>query len=442
MRVFRSMAVLTALAVVATGCGGGGDDKDDSASDTTVAKAVDYAALGLWDDGPCDKAKEPLRIGFIATLESSVISLKSFGTVLQASAAGFNKRGGANGACIDVVICDDKGTVDDALNCVRQLDEAGVVATVNDQGTAGAGEVAAAMADAEIPRVATNVTNADWGDPNAYPTDAGGVGATFLIPQGLLEDGSEKIALVRVDLAQASALKGFLETIYEDDDVSFVADIPVPAGTTDYTQFILAAQEANADGVALSLGPQEAAQVVQAAGQMASDLPLAVGFPHSKMTTLGDVADNIVMVSPFPPATSLDVPVYEALRADLAAANDPELAPENVEGFALRGWIGLYALLRMIRDAGVTEFSGEAITSMLQSAHDVPMLGIFGDENWTPNANHPGAFQRAGTNHWAVYRWDPDAKAPGDLEGNFVKTSEFSFDETLCGSPLGGPKPC
>ena len=435
------MAVLTALAVVATGCGGGGDDKV-GASDTTVAKAVDYAALGLWDDGPCDKAKEPLRIGFIATLESSVISLKSFGTVLQASAAGFNKRGGANGACIDVVICDDKGTVDEALNCVRQLDEAGVVATVNDQGTAGAGEVAAAMTDAGIPRVATNVTNADWGDSNAYPTDAGGVGATFLIPQGLLEAGSKKIALVRVDLAQASALKGFLETIYDDDDVSFVADIPVPAGTTDYTQFILAAQEANADGVALSLGPQEAAQVVQAAGQMASDLPLAVGFPHSKMTTLGDVADNIVMVSPFPPATSLDVPVYEALRADLAAANDPKLAPENVEGFALRGWIGLYALLRMIRAAGLTEFSGEAITSMLQSARDVPMLGIFGDENWTPNANHPGVFQRAGTNHWAVYRWDPHAKAPGDLEGNFVKTSEFSFDETLCGSPLGGPKPC
>ena len=81
MRVFRSMAVLLALAVVATCCGGGRDDKGDSASDATVAKAVDDAALGLWDDGPCDKAKEPLRIGFMATLESSVISLKSFGTV-------------------------------------------------------------------------------------------------------------------------------------------------------------------------------------------------------------------------------------------------------------------------------------------------------------------------------------------------------------------------
>jgi branched-chain amino acid transport system substrate-binding protein len=368
--------------------------------------------------------------------------LESFGTVLEASAAGFNGRGGANDSCIEIVTCDDKGTADDALVCVRELESAGVVASINDQGTAGAGEVSDAMAAAGIPRVATNVTNADWGDPNAYPIDAGGLGATFLVPQGLLEEGSKKIALVRVNLAQASALTGFLASIYEDDGLSFVADLPVAAGTTDYTQFILAAEEARADGVAMALGPQEAEQVIQAAGQMASDLRLAAGFPHSKMAELGDVADNVVMVSSLPPATSVDVPVYEALRADLAAADDPEIAPENVEGFALRGWIGLYSLLRMIRDAGMTDFSGEAITSMLQSAQDVPMLGIFGDETWTPDKDHPGVFKRAGTNHWATYRWDPEAEAPRGLEGNFVRTSEFSFDETLCGSPLGGPEPC
>ena len=442
MRGFRSVAVLMALAVVAAGCGGGHDHNDARASDATVAKKVDYATLGLWDDGPCDKAREPLRIGFIATLESSVISLKSFGTVLQASAAGFNKRGGANGACIDVVICDDKGTVDEALNCVRQLDQAGVVATVNDQGTAGAGEVAAAMADAGIPRVATNVTNADWGDPNAYPTDAGGVGATFLIPQGLLQAGSKKIALVRVDLAQASALKGFLEKIYDDDGVSFVADIPVPAGTTDYSQFILAAQNAQARRscpLARSAGGRPGGPCGWTDGQRpptGSRVPTLQDDDPGRCR--GQHRDGLALSARHQPRRAR----VRGPSGRSGCCQDPELAPQNVEGFALRGWIGLYALLRMIRDAGLTKFSGEAITSLLHSAHDVPMLGIFGDENWTPNANHPGVFQRAGTNHWAVYRWDPIAKAPGDLKGNFVKTSEFSFDKTLCGSPLGGPKPC
>ena len=108
----------------------------------------------------------------------------------------------------------------------------------------------------------------------------------------------------------------------------------------------------------------------------------------------------------------------------------------------MRSWIGLYALIKMIRDANMTEFSRDGITSMLQSAKDVPMLDIFGGENWTPNLNHPGIFSRAGTNHWATYRWDPEAEAPSGLEGNFVEASEFSFDDVMCGSPFGAPEPC
>ena len=61
---------------------------------------------------------------------------------------------------------------------------------------------------------------------------------------------------------------------------------------------------------------------------------------------------------------------------------------------------------------------------MLNEAKDVPMLDIFGGEDWTPSKDHPGLYKRAGTNHWATYKWDPDAKAPGGLEGNFVETVE------------------
>jgi hypothetical protein len=68
------------------------------------------------------------------------------------------------------------------------------------------------------------------------------------------------------------------------------------------------------------------------------------------------------------------------------------------------------------------------------------MLDIFGGEDWTPDLDHPGIFSRAGTNHWATYRWDPEAPAEDSgLEGNFVEASTFTFDETLCDSPFGGP---
>ncbi len=44
----------------------------------------------------------------------------------------------------------------------------------------------------------------------------------------------------------------------------------------------------------------------------------------------------------------------------------------------MRSWIGLYALLKMIRDANMTTFTREGISQMLNEAKDVPMLDIFG----------------------------------------------------------------
>jgi ABC-type branched-subunit amino acid transport system substrate-binding protein len=434
--------VLLCVALVAAACGSGDGEGGGGHTDDTSA-ALDYHALGLWNDGPCDPAREPLRIGLMTVFQSPVISLESHALALEASAEAFNARGGANGACIQVVTCDDGANVDQSVACVRKLDEAGVVATVNDLGTAGQAEVSAAMAQAGIPRVASNVSNLDWADPNAYPLDASGTGFIFLMPQGLVDEGATKIGIVRVDLAAASALQGLLADIY-DGKATFPADLPVPAGTTDYSQFVLAAQNAGAEGIALALGEQEGLQVVRAGQQLDTHLLIGSSLSSLDYTTvskLGDFADQVVFLHSYPPAT-YDLPVYQALRADFVASGVEQLRPENVQATAMRSWIGLYALLWMIRSTGTTEFTRENMTTMLNQATNVPMLGIFGGEDWTPALDHPGAFQRAGTNHWAVWRWDPDAPEPEGRHGNFVEGATIDFDEVLCGTPFGAPGPC
>jgi hypothetical protein len=314
---------------------------------------------------------------------------------------------------------------------------------VNDLGTAGQAEVSAAMAQAGIPRVASNVSNQDWADQNAYPLDASGTGFIFLMPQGLIEEGITEIGIVRVDLAAATALQGLLADIYEGK-AAFPADVPVPAGTTDYSQFILAVQNAGAGGIALALGEQEGLQVVRAGQQLDTDLLIGSSLSSLDYTTvseLGEFTDQVVFLHSYPPAT-YDLPVYAALRDDLVDSDVEQLQPGNLQATAMRSWIGLYALLWMIRDTGMTEFTREGVTTMLNQATDVPMLGIFDGEDWTPARNHPGLFQRAGTNHWAVWRWDPEAPAPDGLEGNFVEGTAINFDEVLCGTPFGAPEPC
>jgi ABC-type branched-subunit amino acid transport system substrate-binding protein len=435
----RMVALLLALTLVASACGG--DDDEGGGTTSAPSADIDYDAIGLWDDGPCDTAKPKLVIGLMTVFESPGLSLEDQATALEVAAEAFNKRGGANGGCIEVHTCDDRNQIDQAVACVREINRAGVVATVNDQGTAGQADVSAAMADAGIPRVASNVTQDDWADPNAYPLDASGTGVVFMMPKGLLEADVTKIGLIRVPFPEAAALVGLLEDTYKDEGATFPYDAPVPTGTTDYNQFILGAQNAGAEGVTLAVGEQDAIQVVRAGQQLNTELLIGSSlgsFSHNSVTELSDFSDQMVFVWSFPPATA-DLPVYEALRDDLASTGEDALQPENLKASPMRSWIGLYALLKMIRDAELTTFTRESVKSTIEAARDVPMLDIFGGENWTPTLNHPGIYKRAGTNHWATYKWDPDASAPGGLEGNFVETATLSFDEALCGSIFGAP---
>ncbi len=67
----------------------------------------------------------------------------------------------------------------------------------------------------------------------------------------------------------------------------------------------------------------------------------------------------------------------------------------------------------------MTDFTRDGITAHApDAAVDVPMLDMYGGENWTPNENHPGLFKRAGIDRWVTYKWDPDAK--GEFDGNYV----------------------
>ena len=437
------LTVVMALTLVVAACSASTKTSDTGGTAKAQPK-IDYKAIGLWNDGHCNSARPPLKIGMMTVFKSGVISLGDSVTALKAAAASFNARGGANGSCVEVHACDDGANLDQSLSCVRELDKAGVVATVNDQSLVGQAEISAAMAKARIPRVASLPTPGDWGDQNAYPIDAGGTGVAFMLPQALIDRGEKKIGIVRVDLAAAAALTTLLGGIYSDQGATFPVDLPVPAGTTDYTQFILRTQDAGAGGALLALGQQEAVQVVQAGQQLGTKLVLGSSlgtFSQADIAKLGDFAQQMAFAWSYPPAT-FNLPVYQALRDDLAASSQDALQPANLEADSMRSWIGLYALLRMMRDTHMTTFTRAGISTMLNKAKDVPMLGMFGGENWTPALNHPGIFKRAGVNYWASWKWDPKAKAPDGLTGNFVQVSTINFDKVLCGSPLGAKGPC
>ena len=278
-KIVRRVALAVVVTLIAAACGSSGDSGDDSSGTTVPAEKIDYKAIGLWDDGPCDPAKPPLKLGLMTVFESPVLSLKEQATALKASAKAFN-----GWRCQWFL----HSGHDMRRRCERR--PGGRVRPDDRQGRCcrdgerhhhrGSGDVSKAMAEAKIPRVAPNLSNEDWADPNAYPLDASSTGSVLVLPQALIQEGIKKIGVIRVDLAAASALVGIMKQIYGDDGATFPYDVPVPAGTTDYSQFLLGADRAGTEGVVLAIGEQEAVQVVEAGQQVSTQQVLGAVARH------------------------------------------------------------------------------------------------------------------------------------------------------------------
>ena len=82
----KGLAALVAFGFLAAACGGS-DSGSTTEAPTTEAPTteapvteppvtVDYTAMGLWNDGPCDATKEELVIGLQTVFESAVLTLK------------------------------------------------------------------------------------------------------------------------------------------------------------------------------------------------------------------------------------------------------------------------------------------------------------------------------------------------------------------------------
>jgi hypothetical protein len=137
-----------------------------------------------------------------------------------------------------------------------------------------------------------------------------------------------------------------------------------------------------------------------------------------------------------PPATA-DAPAVRVLTADLAASGEEVLQPGQLKSSAMHSWVGLYALLRLLRDAGTDDLSRTNLTELIEASGPIDMLGLTSD--WTPDTDNPGTIPRTGNGDYAFWRWDPDAAYDGD-DGNLVEDGRVDFNALLCGSPLGAPE--
>jgi ABC-type branched-subunit amino acid transport system substrate-binding protein len=385
------MAGVAALALVAGACteDPGEDEADGGGGGDAAEEQAEIEPSGLLpDDGPCDEALDPYPLGIMTVFESPVLSLVDQVRAAEASVEAFNARGGVGGHCMELSTCDTELSPNGEVECARRFVDDGIVATVNDTTAANPTGVIETTLPAGLPRVGVSPGSEELGSANAFPVGGGSVGTTFMMVPPLARAGHTKIALIHVDTPAIQALTGVLAPMLDAYDAEIVEMIPVPQGTTDYQQFILAAQDAGADGVALALGEAEAIQVINAAEQLATDLTFSVSlgtFGQADAEELGDFADQLVFNSEVPPATASleEFPVLADVVGDLAASGEPELQRDQIKSSAIRSWLAVYALVEVVERFGdPDDVSREAITAAFEAARDVDFHGLV--PAWTP----------------------------------------------------------
>ena len=102
--------------------------------------------------------------------------------------------------------------------------------------------------------------------------------------------------MIAVDNPQIAALPAIMGTMAKAYGAEIVGVSKVAAGTTDFQQYVLAAQDGGADGVIMPLGKNEAVQVMQAAQQLGTKLKFSSSlgtFGTKDVKDLGAIAKQM-----------------------------------------------------------------------------------------------------------------------------------------------------
>ncbi len=312
-RWVRLLALVGVVALVAVACG---DDSGDSAGDDGGAQAE--------RDCEPEPTGEPVKLMVIFEGSAGVAQpAQSMGAL--AAADGINCRGGIDGRPVEVIECDTGNDPNTAAECGRQAVSEQVVALVGNF-SIHSGEFLPLMAENQIPSIGLNpATAADFTSEASFPITGGAVSTFGTLPVALAEQGHTKIALARIDLAEAAALSSFSNSALETVGLELVRDVPVPEGAPDMASFVAAATEGDVDAVVVGMAAQDATNFVISARQNEPDVALAVIATEqgAVIDALGDAANGLITSGTLYPVGT-DTEAMKTLAEDMDAAGfDP-----------------------------------------------------------------------------------------------------------------------
>lgn len=377
----RLVALLSALALALTACGGDGGTSDDTADEPTAADAdtggaaTDDAAEegdGGTSDGAADAAAapdgEPIRLGSVLTIQNPAWSNAGTAAVNEAWAAWVNEElGGINGRPLEVINCDDEGDPALALSCTEDLIDEGVVAFVNNSSLAfGPNALPTMESEGLVNLGGWPIFDPEYQSEHNFPSTPGASGSYPALAVYLRQElGAESVALVHTEGVAGESAAEDTAQVWESLGGTEAVLIAFDPTATDFTPAMTEVRSSGVDAAILLVGEGPAARMFQAAQIAGLDIPLtatSTAATQAVFDAAGDAAEGIIYafaVVP-PDSDSEDVARYR----EIMETHAPDVELTNQTGVAANSMDFAVAVLTALGDAEITP---DAIRELVES---------------------------------------------------------------------------
>ncbi|OLT16167.1 hypothetical protein BJF78_14840 [Pseudonocardia sp. CNS-139] len=377
----RRAAALAAAAVVAAGCAAGGGDVGQGGS---------------------------LKLGVITSVGSSLTNYPDVEAGARAAVEAVNRAGGVHGQPVELLFCNTRGEVNQAVACAREADAEDVDAVVGRVDVFST-QTLPVLEKAGIPDVGNVSTGSevDYTSPDTFPLNAGTFGAFATLPYGHKADGATRYVFATIDLPIGIRQGEVASLVARNIGLDVVPLIKIPAqGVTDYAPYAQQIKDSGADAATVALGPaglQAFVKAADAVGLTARISGTAFTFGQSEAAGVGMLADRMLVAAPYPSTDDRSVPGIAAYHQELDAAG-VENTPAVRRLAGLNAWLSVYAAVEVARTVP-SDITRQSMTAALESTSGLDLHGL---ATFSPAAltGQGDAFARFPKTDYHVLRFD------------------------------------
>lgn len=375
--------------------------KKSAAAIAAGALALALAGCGAETQTPTSDAPagDSVKLMVFGSFSQPPFPLAQIREAAQAAVSYVNANGGAGGAQIDLIECDDNGTPDGAAACGAKAVEEGVAGVVGSFTLFG-DSIVPQLEAGGIPNILnTVVSELEATSEQSFAIMSSGTPLAAAFPL-LKEQGCETAILTASDNPQSRGnLDAYGKPAAEAADIG-LEFVGYPANTTDYTT--VAQQIADlGECVIYGGGAADSAAIITALSQRSEDfvhMPLStVAFPESVLSDLGDATAGVQVPStyyfPAMGGEAVDTAIEEMKKVN------PNIA---IDDPALNAYAGVltFALAADLVDGDIT---AEAVSAALSDPANTFDTGLYAPTNFAESFGWFPAAPRVAGSVYQVY---------------------------------------